>query len=93
VAALGHIADNELACVEPKVGNTRDWVERSQQQMRGMVWSQPSVKHSFYKNAYGEVYILSPWRVVDYWSWTREFDRGDYVIRKRAELAGARSTE
>jgi hypothetical protein len=93
VAALGHIADNELACVEPKVEKTRDWVERSQQQMRGMVWSQPSVKHSVYKNAYGEVYIVSPWRVVDYWSWTREFDPGDYVIRKRAELASARSTD
>ena len=46
--------------------------KRSQAEMRKLVWSQPSVKHSFYKNAFGEVHILSPWRLVDYWWWTRE---------------------
>ena len=49
--------------------------------MRKLVWSQPSVKHSFYKNAYGEVHILSPWRLVDYWRWTREPNPDDFVIR------------
>ena len=39
-----------------------------------MVWSQPTIKHSFYKNAHGEVHALSPWRLVDYWSWTRTPD-------------------
>ena len=28
--------------------------------MRKMVWSQPSIKHSFYKNAYGEVHTAQP---------------------------------
>ena len=49
--------------------------------MRTMVWSQPSIKHSFYKNEFGEVYGLSPWRLVDYWTWTREPDPGDFVFR------------
>ena len=34
-----------------------------------------------YKNSFGEVHILSPWRLVDYWSWTREPNRDDFVIR------------
>ena len=34
-----------------------------------------------FKNAYGEVHTLSPWRLVDYWTWTREPDPGDFVIR------------
>jgi len=69
------------ACLEPRDDKATDWHERSQAEMRKMVWSQPSVKHSFYKNSFGEVHILSPWRLVDYWSWTREPNRDDFVIR------------
>ena len=45
-----------------------------------LVWSQPSIKHSFFKNAYGEIHGLSPWRLVDYWAWTKEPDLADFVI-------------
>src|SRR6478735_5828555 len=67
--------------IEPRADKATDWHERSQAEMRKMVWSQPSVKHSFYKNSFGEVHILSPWRLVDYWTWTREPDPDDFVIR------------
>ena len=69
------------ACLEPREAKATEWHERSQAEMRKMVWSQPSIKHSFYKNSFGEVHILSPWRLVDYWSWTREPNRDDFVIR------------
>jgi len=49
--------------------------------MNKLVWSQPSVKHSFFKNEYGEIHVLSPWRLVDYWRWTKEPDLGDFVMR------------
>jgi 4-hydroxyacetophenone monooxygenase len=48
--------------------------------MRKMVWSQPSIAHSFYKNSSGEVYTLSPWRLVDYWTWTRRPDPSDFTF-------------
>jgi 4-hydroxyacetophenone monooxygenase len=67
--------------MEPTEDTTTDWHDRSQAEMRKLVWSQPSVRHSFYKNAFGEVYVLSPWRLVDYWTWTREPDPGDFVFR------------
>ena len=67
--------------MEPTEERTADWRDRSQAEMRKMVWSQPSIKHSFYKNSFGEVYGLSPWRLVDYWTWTREPDPGDFVFR------------
>ena len=67
--------------IEPRADKATDWHERSQAEMRKLVWSQPSVKHSFYKNSFGEVHILSPWRLVDYWTWTREPDPDDFVIR------------
>ena len=68
-------------CLEPREDKAADWHARSQAEMRKLVWSQPSVKHSFYKNKFGEVYVLSPWRLVDYWTWTREPNPDDFVIR------------
>jgi 4-hydroxyacetophenone monooxygenase len=66
--------------MEPTVDKTADWHDRSQAEMRTMVWSQPSIKHSYYKNAHGEVHTLSPWRLVDYWTWTRTPDPDDFVV-------------
>jgi 4-hydroxyacetophenone monooxygenase len=66
--------------IEPRTDKAADWHARSQAEMRTLVWSQPSIKHSFYKNAYGEVHTLSPWRIVDYWAWTRTPDPEDFVI-------------
>jgi 4-hydroxyacetophenone monooxygenase len=67
--------------MEPKQERYDDWHERSQREMKTLVWSQPSVKHSFFKNAYGEIHVLSPWRLVDYWGWTKEVDVGDFELR------------
>jgi 4-hydroxyacetophenone monooxygenase len=73
---LDHLIVGGHRSMEPRQDTTEEWVERSQREMRTMVWSQPSIAHSFYKNRHGEVYTLSPWRLVDYWEWTRtpEFD-------------------
>ena len=46
-----------------------------------MVWSQPSITHSFYEDARGVVHSLSPWRLVDYWAWTRSVDPADFDVR------------
>jgi 4-hydroxyacetophenone monooxygenase len=67
--------------LEPRQDRTDDWVRRTQAEMATMVWAQPTIKHSFYKNAYGEIYTLSPWRLVDYWTWTRVADPDDFVFR------------
>ena len=74
------IADGHRS-IEPRAEVADDWYARSQAEMRKMVWSQPTVKHSFYKNSFGEVHILSPWRLVDYWAWTRQPDPDDFVFR------------
>jgi 4-hydroxyacetophenone monooxygenase len=66
--------------MEPREEQYRDWHERSQAEMRTLVWSQPSIEHSFFKNAHGEIHGLSPWRLVDYWTWTRTLDREDFLF-------------
>jgi 4-hydroxyacetophenone monooxygenase len=44
------------------------------------VWSSPHIEHNFYKNAEGDVHSLSPWRLVDFWTWTRTPDLEDFVL-------------
>ena len=66
--------------MEPLQERCDDWHQRSQAEMAGLVWSQPSVTSSFFKNSAGEIHILSPWRLVDYWTWTKEPDPADFVF-------------
>jgi 4-hydroxyacetophenone monooxygenase len=44
-----------------------------------MVWSHPGMD-SWYKNSKGRVITTSPWRLVDYWAWTREPKLADYRL-------------
>ncbi|MGD0880076.1 MAG: NAD(P)/FAD-dependent oxidoreductase [Acidimicrobiales bacterium] len=66
--------------MEPRQERYDDWHDRSQREMQGLVWAQPSIEHSFFKNSAGEIHVLSPWRLVDYWTWTKEPDLADFVL-------------
>jgi 4-hydroxyacetophenone monooxygenase len=44
------------------------------------VWAHPGMT-SWYKNRAGRVVTTSPWRLLDYWRWTREPDLADYHLR------------
>ena len=66
--------------MEPRQDRYDDWYERCQAELKTLVWSQPTIKHSFYKNEDGVVHGLSPWRLVDYWTWTRSPDPADFVM-------------
>jgi 4-hydroxyacetophenone monooxygenase len=77
---LKELVDGGHRTLEPRQDAYDDWHARTQDEIKRYVWSQPSVRHSFYKNAHGEVHGLSPWRLVDYWSWTRAPDLDDFLI-------------
>jgi 4-hydroxyacetophenone monooxygenase len=64
--------------MSPRQAIHDEYYERTQKELDTLVWSSPFVKHSWYKNAHGRIHILSPWRLVDYWSWTREPNLGDF---------------
>jgi 4-hydroxyacetophenone monooxygenase len=73
------IAEDNRA-MEPRQDRYDDWYERCQAELKTLVWSQPTIKHSFYKNDDGVVHGLSPWRLVDFWTWTRSPDPDDFVM-------------
>ena len=51
-----------------------------EQTLARMVWSHPGMT-SWYKNAAGKVTTTSPWRLADYWRWTKSPDLADYDFR------------
>jgi 4-hydroxyacetophenone monooxygenase len=55
--------------------------ERLAAALARMVWSHPGMD-SWYKNSQGRVTTTSPWRLLDYWRWTREPDLSDYHLTR-----------
>ncbi|MDF2824958.1 MAG: putative flavoprotein involved in transport, partial [Mycobacterium sp.] len=68
------------AAMEPRQDRYEDWYARSQAELATMVWSHPAIEHSFYKDDTGRVHSLSPWRLVDFWTWTRSPDADDFIL-------------
>ncbi len=66
--------------IEPTEEAFADYVKRWQAELATTVWAHPSVKRSWYKAADGNVYVLSPWRLVDYWAMTAAPDSDHHDI-------------
>ncbi len=75
------LVENRATSMEPRLDVHDAYYERTQRELDGLVWSHPSIEHSWFKNGRGRIHVLSPWRLVDYWTWTREPDLDDFVTR------------
>ena len=73
------LAAHDLVGMEPRQDRYDDWYERSQAKLADRVWSPPHIEHNFYTNDEAVVPSPSPWRLVDFWAWTRRVDPDDFV--------------
>jgi len=80
---LARLADTNVHSLEPKPEAAADWHQWTQAQIKKMVWSHPAVKHSYFKNADGEIHTVSPWRLNEYWAAVREPDWSQFVVRQK----------
>jgi 4-hydroxyacetophenone monooxygenase len=80
---LQRLVDADLHSLEPKAEAANAWHQRTQDKIKQMVWSHPLVKHSYFKNADGEIHTVSPWRLNEYWAAVREPDWSQFSMRKR----------
>ncbi len=81
-ACLAKLADEQLHSIEPTVQAATEWHQATQAAITKTVWAHPAVKHSYFKNADGEIHTVSPWRLDEYWSAVREPDWSQFVIAK-----------
>ncbi len=80
---LQHLAETNMHSLEPTAQAATGWHQRTQAEIKKMVWSHPAVKHSYFKNADGEIHTVSPWRLNEYWAAVREPDWSQFVLRQR----------
>jgi 4-hydroxyacetophenone monooxygenase len=79
---LKRLAEDHLHSIEPKAEAATAWHQRTQAEIKNMVWSHPAVKHSYFKNPDGEIHTVSPWRLTEYWAEVREPDWSQFILRQ-----------
>ncbi|MDT5258657.1 MAG: 4-hydroxyacetophenone monooxygenase [Mycobacterium sp.] len=80
---LEHLAEAHLHSLEPSAEAAVEWHQRTQAEIKNMVWSHAAVKHSYFKNADGEIHTVSPWRLHEYWAAVREPDWSQFLVRQK----------
>ncbi len=71
---------NGLSTLECRQDVHDAYNERLDQALARTVWSHPGV-NSWYKNSKGRVTTTSPWRLLDYWRWTKQPDFNDFELK------------
>ncbi len=74
---IKYLVEHGYSAMDVKADKQLDYAERLQAAANKMVWAYSGMK-SWYKNARNVVISVSPWRLIDYWRWTREPDKDDY---------------
>jgi 4-hydroxyacetophenone monooxygenase len=80
--ALRRLIDDDVRSIEPTPAAHERYRGDLQREVSTLRWGHRSIKHSWYKSADGNVYILCPWRLVDYWNMTRGVKVEDHVLRR-----------
>ena len=79
MSCLKNMIDNKRRSMECRRDRFTEYNERVDAAHRNMVWAHKRVR-SWYKNEAGRVTQVSPWRLVEYWTWTQAVDESDYVF-------------
>ena len=79
--ALRTLLDGPHRCIEPTAAAYERYRDDLLAEVSTLMWGHPSIEHSWYKAADGNVYVLCPWRSVDYWKSTARADPADHLVR------------
>jgi 4-hydroxyacetophenone monooxygenase len=80
MASLEAMVEHGFATMECKQEVHDAFNARLDAELARMVWSLPAT-NNWYKNSEGRVTTTSPWRLLDYWRWTKAPDLEDYDLR------------
>jgi 4-hydroxyacetophenone monooxygenase len=78
--ALRILLDGSCRWIEPTQKAYESYQNELQAEVATLMWGHPSIEHSWYKAADGHVYVLCPWRLVDYWKMTANVDPDDHLV-------------
>ena len=71
------MSERDIAAIDVKAEIHDDYVKRVDAEHEQLIWTHPGMS-TYYRNQFGRVVSISPWRLVDYWSMTHDPDLGQY---------------
>jgi 4-hydroxyacetophenone monooxygenase len=78
-ACIQALLENDIRAMDCRQDIYDDYARRLAAELDTLVWSHPACD-SWYRNRAGRVVTTSPWRLADYWKWTRAPDLSDYTL-------------
>ena len=76
---IRHMIENGISSVEVQQRVHNEYNERVDAEHDQLVWAHSGL-HSWYRNSKGRVFSPMPWRFVDYWQMTHDFDESEYKV-------------
>ncbi|GGF98632.1 putative monooxygenase y4iD [Rhodococcoides trifolii] len=86
VDLLISMSDNRIGAVECKPDVETEYVRKHDDAHSTMIWTHGGMDN-WYRNDAGRVVSTLPWRIVDYWSMTRQADLDDFTVEPKMSVA------
>jgi len=83
---IRHMVENGISSVEVKQDVHDEYNERVDAEHDQLVWSHSGL-HSWYRNSKGRVFSPMPWRFVDYWQMTHDFNESEYTVTVKSDAS------
>ena len=76
-SAIEHMLNNDYKVIKVKPKIEKQYQDRFDKRHKKIVWQHANVSN-LYQNSKGKVVTTSPWRLVEYWNWTNNFNADEY---------------
>ena len=76
---IRYMIENGISSVEVQQSVHDEYNERIDAEHDQLVWAHSGL-HSWYRNSKGRVFSPMPWRFVDYWQMTHDFNESEYKV-------------
>lgn len=79
IECLDEIQNRNARTIEATQAAYQEWNDKIDKRMPEMIWTHPKA-NSYYNNSKGRVFLSFPYRLVDYWTWTRKPNRKHFAV-------------
>lgn len=76
---IASLIENNSSTMECRSIALDEYINRMDAEHEHLIWTHPGMS-TYYRNRYGRVVSVMPWRLVDYWKMTHQPDLSDFVI-------------
>lgn len=80
---LVQMIERRISCAEVRAEAQDEHIARVDERHEKLIWTHPGMS-TYYRNRFGRVMSVSPWRLVDYWRMTHDPTLDEYDVAHRS---------